>query len=761
MKINLPVLVLKGIVLLPNNEIKIEFNNDVSRNIVDVSEMFHDNKVLIVSQENILEEKINIDDLPKIGIIGQIKNKIILPNSKVRITINGIARATVLKYLSHHSEVLEAIVDEIKSVSENVEAIVFKLKKEFNLYVKTLPYISNYLINKVNMAKDLDILTDLIEPILAIDLNRILEYLKTVDPIKRSEMILEDIYKEKEMFKIENEIDTKVRRTIDTSQKEFILREKIRAIKEELGDDDQELDELLNKINNLKCPENIKKRLKLEYKKLQNLSFASPEVSIIRSYIEFILDIPWNKLTKDNNDLKLAKEKLDENHYGLVDVKTRIIEFLAVKKQTKSLSGKVICFVGPPGVGKTSLAKSIANAMNRKFVKISLGGVNDTAEIIGHRKTYVGAEPGRILREIKKSGSMNPVFLIDEIDKLSRSIQGDPASALLEVLDGEQNKNFMDNYLEEEVDLSNVLFIVTANYLDEIPYALRDRLEIVELFGYTDGEKLSIAKKHLLPTLCKENGIQLLTIKDEDILYIIRSYTREAGVRSLNRKIDTIIRKVVTNNLLDDKKIKIINKKVIDEFLKTPYVCFKPKERVGVVNGLAYTMYGGDVLSIEVTFYKGNGKLTLTGSLGEVMKESAYIALSYLKANYKYFNIKYEDLVDNDIHIHVPEGAVPKDGPSAGITLTTALVSAFTNKTIKSDIAMTGEMTLRGDILPIGGLKEKSIGACRSNIKKVFVPDDNKKDVKNIPKEITDKLVYVFVKDYKEMKKYLFSETNI
>lgn len=760
MKTNLPVLILKGMVLIPNSQIRIEFDNDSSKNIIDVSELFHDNHILVVSPTNPLEESLNVKTLPKVGVIASFSNKIILPNGKVRVVITGKNRARVAEYLNHTDEILEAIVMENKIDNTYNEALINKLLKEVEAYIKTVPYATNSLLNQLKNTKNLDKMTDLIATSLSINLDRALEYLSTFDALKRSEMILEDIYKEKETFKIEKEIDTKVKKEIDSTQKEFILREKMRAIKEELGDGTKsnEIETLKGRIDNLDCPDNVKVRLNKEFKKYESLPQASPEVSMTLSYIEYLLDMPWYIKTEDNNDLKKAKEVLEKNHYGLEKVKDRIIEFLAVKKETNKLSGQIICLIGPPGVGKTSLASSIASAINRNFVKISLGGVNDTAEIIGHRKTYVGAEPGRIIKEIKKAKSNNPLFLIDEIDKLSKSIQGDPASALLEVLDSEQNKHFMDNYLEEEFDLSDVLFILTANYIDNIPEALKDRLEIIELSGYTDLEKLSIAKTHLIPNLCEQNGLKKFNITDETILYIIRNYTKESGVRDLKRKLDTIIRKIVTEKVLDDVQIKQISLKLIEKYLGIAHIMPKVENKVGVVNGLAYTIYGGDTLSIEANYYEGSGKLTLTGSLGEVMKESAYIALSYLKANYKEFDIKYDDLIKNDIHIHVPEGAVPKDGPSAGIALATALLSTFSDKKIKSDLAMTGELTLRGSVLPIGGLKEKSIGAYRNNIKTIIIPYDNLKDISDVPKEVRETINYIAIKNYEEIIKYIYED---
>jgi ATP-dependent Lon protease len=616
----------------------------------------------------------------------------------------------------------------------------------------------------ISNVNDLSKMTDIIAPHLPINNKRLQEYLDNFDPISRTGMILEDIYNEIEMYNIEKDIELKVRKEIDNNQKEYLLREKIKVIKEELGDvafKDDEIDKLRDKINSLNAPSKIIERLNLELKRYESLSQSSPEINVIRNYIDWLLDLPWNYITEDNNDLKKVRDILDQSHYGLDKVKTRIIEYLAVKQMSNDLRSPIICLVGPPGVGKTSLAFSIANAMNRNFVKISVGGVNDEAEIIGHRRTYLGSSPGRIIQSLKKAKSSNPVFLIDEIDKMTKDFKGDPASCLLEILDPEQNKYFSDNYIEEEYDLSKVLFIATANYIDDIPEALRDRLEIIQLSGYTEFEKLDIAKKHLIPKICKEHGLELnkISIKDNTILKIIRNYTKEAGVRELERQLASIVRKIVAEIIVDKKDDEQyqINNKNIELYLGKPKYHFNLllATKVGVVNGLAYTYFGGDTLPIEVNYYQGNGNLVLTGSLGDVMKESAHIALSYIKSNYQDFHIDYDKLVKNDIHIHVPEGAIPKDGPSAGITLATALISAFTDKKIPATLAMTGEITLRGNVLPIGGLKEKSIGAHRNGIKKIIIPYDNLSDLDEIPKEIKSSIEYIPVKHYKEVIKVI------
>lgn len=769
-KKNLPVIVLKGIFLLPNNDIKLEFEDENSRNIIEESILFHDSYILVVTQMNVLEEHIDMKELPKMGIVAKISHKLELPNGKMRIILNGRYRASVKQYLNTNKveDTLESIVMRIEHEEMGLkEERVYehKLKREIDNYIKTLPYVSNSIVSSLENIETLDQLTDIIVPYLQITSKRYEEYLYEISPKKRMEMILSDIYNEMETFFLENQIDNKVKKSIDENQKTFLLHEKIKAIKEELGEvsiKDDEVDTLRHKIEMLKSPDKVKDKLYAELSRYETLTLASPELNIVRSYIDCLLALPWNEYTLDNDDLFDVRKKLDDSHNGLDAVKTRIIEFLAVKQMTNSLRGPIICLVGPPGVGKTSLAFSIASAIHRNFVKISVGGVNDESELIGHRRTYLGANPGRIIQSLKKAKSSNPVFLIDEIDKMTKNYKGDPASVLLEILDPEQNHLFSDNYVEEEYDLSKVLFIATANYIEDIPEALKDRLEIVELSGYTEYEKVDIARNHLLPKICKEHGVNSngIIMKDNVIIKVIREYTKEAGVRELERQLATIIRKIVAS-IVESHVIMnkyIVDSKKVEMYLGRPKYVWDSESvsGIGVVNGLAYTSYGGDILPIEVTYFKGNGNLILTGSMGEVMKESATIALDYIKSNYHKLNIDYDKLIENDIHIHVPEGAVPKEGPSAGVALTTALISAFTGKKVKKDIAMTGEITLRGKILPVGGLKEKSIGAIRSGIKKIIIPEKNKNDINDFPIELQNQIDFIYVKDYNEITRILW-----
>lgn len=767
-KTNLPVIILKGIVLLPNNDIRLEFNSTDNKNIIDVSELFHDNEILVVSTK----DKLEINKLPKIGVIAQITHKIELPNGKTRVIITGKKRAKIHEYLNLNNsmEVLESITSNI--IEQQLEpseekTLINKLYNEIETTVKYIPTMSNSVLSLIANSTNLSKMTDTIAPFLPINNDRLNEYLLETNKKKRAEYILEDLYKEKALYEIDKKIEANVKKTLDNNQKEIILKEKIKNIKKELGENNyiDDAEKLKERLLKLKAPKNIKKRIEQEINKYESLTSFSPETSITKNYIEWMLNIPWKTETIDNDNLVEVKKTLDESHHALEHVKNRIIEYLAVKQMTQELRGPIICLVGPPGVGKTSLAFSIAKAMNRKFVKVSVGGVNDEAEIIGHRKTYIGANPGRIISSMKKAESINPVFLIDEIDKMTKDIKGDPASALLDVFDPEQNKYFVDNYLEEEYDLSKIMFITTANNIENIPLALRDRLEIVEISGYTEYEKLDICKTHMIKKILKEHGLEenIIEFEEEAILNIIRHYTKEAGIRELERQLSTIIRKIVTSIVM--KEIKQTNIKIKKENIKQylgnekfHYIYKNKTSQIGVVNGLAYTSYGGDVLPIEVNFYKGKGELVLTGSLGEVMIESAKIALSYIKSTCKKLKINYNDIIENDIHIHVPEGAIPKDGPSAGIALTTALISALSNKKVATDIAMTGEITLRGNVLAIGGLKEKSIGAYRNNIRKIFIPYDNISNLDDIPKEIKEKIEYIPVKNYEEILLSIFKE---
>ncbi len=772
-KNSLPVILLRGIVVLPYAELKMDLIDELDTRIIDLANASHEGLVLLVSPDNYMEERIEVNKLPKLGVIGKVSKKTILPNGGVRVTIEGKKRTKIDKYFPYENEteVFAGLVSQPTRYAidkEDEEALVRKVKSDLELYVGTVPYASNSVLAQVSDVNAISKLVDVVANFMPLTYERKNEYLKTINPHTRVMMLLEDIQKELDVFEIERKIDSELKKGLDKSQKEFILREKIRIIKEELGDvssKDDDASEIREKINRLKAPKNVIKKLEKELKKYESTPSASPEVGIIRNYIDVLINLPWNTYTKDNTNLKKVKQELAATHYGLEDIKERIVEYLAVKARSVSKRAPIICLVGPPGVGKTSLARSIATAMSRKFVKISVGGVNDPAEIVGHRRTYMGANPGRIINALKKCKSSNPVFLIDEVDKMTKDIKGDPASSLLEVLDPEQNDKFYDNYVEEPYDLSKVMFILTANYLDKIPEELRDRLEIVTLSSYTEYEKLFIAKEHLIKLACEEYGLNNneISFSDEVILSIIRKYTKEAGVRELERMINKIIRKCVKLMLEEQKdtiSIKITDKKV-EEFLGKPRYDSNEvlaNDLPGIVNGMAYTSYGGDVLPIEVVSYPSKDTVKLTGNLGKIMKESVLIAIGHVKSHAKDYKVDVTKLENACLHVNAIQAAIEKDGPSAGTALTTAIISLLLNKSVSSDVAMTGEITLTGKILPIGGLKEKAIGVYHAGVKKIFIPKSNARDVDDIPLEIRKDIKIITVENYQEIYDDLFGK---
>ncbi len=763
--VSLPVLVMRGMVLLPNTEVKLEVGRDFSKNAINMAEKFNSNHIFVTSQIDPLVEDIQEEDINEYGVVAIIKMKMKLPNGNYKVILKGIRRGFIDEY-TDMSDIIEANILDNSSYSDfttdNQEvALTRKLIASVNDLVNSNAFTKGDALSQITTRTDLPSLTDILVSFMPMMQIRKQMYIEEPSVSKRVMMLLQDIKDEQEISTLESRIDGELRHKMDKAQKEYYLREKLRVIKEELGDvssKENETDEIREKIESLEMPKQVKEKALAELKRFESMSPASQEGGIIRNYLDWIITIPWSEKTTDNSNLNLALASLDGTHHGLKKVKDRIIEYLAVKEMTNSLKSPILCLVGPPGTGKTSLAKSIAEAIDRKFVKVSLGGVRDEAEIRGHRRTYLGAMPGRIIQGMKKVKVTNPVFLLDELDKMTSDFKGDPASALLEVLDPEQNAHFSDHYLEEEYDLSDVMFIATANYLNQIPAALRDRLEIIQLSGYTEIEKLNIAKVHLIERSITEHGLKKSHLKISDSAYykIIRNYTREAGVRQLGRHISTIARKTVTKILKDDiKKVSVTNKNV-GEFLGKELYSYGNKEgkdQIGVATGLAYTQFGGDILPIEVTFYPGKGRVVLTGKLGDVMKESAQIALSYIKSNHKKFGVDLKLIQENDIHVHVPEGAVPKDGPSAGITLATAMISALTNKPVRKDVGMTGEITLRGLVLPIGGLKEKSLSAHRSGLTTIIIPRENEKDIEDIPQEVRDMIEFVPVKNYSEVLK--------
>ena len=765
---NLPVLLLRSSILFPYNEIRLEITTTKDKLILETSYKYYDQQVLLLNLDDPLEENPNIDDLPTIGVVGKIKSKLSLANGNERVVISGLERVQIINYIENDYGYLDSFVislprEEIEELKQTaLRRILFK---ELNTYIDSASLMSNSVIGRISGVEDIGKLTDIVCSELPISYEKKLKYLRQIKPSKRMNLLLEELQREIETIQLENEIETSLKDKIDASQRDYLLREKIRIMKEELGEftiKDTEANQLRKRIKEKRLPARVRVRLEEELKRYLLSSEASPEVTVIRSYIDWILSLPWYEETKSKYQLEKVEEVLNESHYGLDVVKKRIIEFVSVVEKVKKMESTIICLVGPPGVGKTTLAKSIADSLDKKFVKISVGGISDEAEIVGHRRTYLGANPGKIIQGMKKAKVNNPVFLIDEVDKLEKDYHGDPASSLLEVLDKEQNQHFCDNYIEEEFDLSKVLFILTANDISKIPSALKDRLEIIEISSYTNYDKKEIARKHLIPKLLKEYKIKdnNITIDDDAILKLIEDYTKEAGARELKRKLEEICRKVVTNDIHDE----VITGKNLDTYLGLTKYFHSKNEQItksGIVNALAYTVYGGEILKVSVTSYKGEGNLKVTGNIGKVMKESIEVALSYVRSNAEAFGI--DDLLFQfrDFHVHIEEGAIPKDGPSAGVAVTTALISLLKDKILPYDISMTGEMTLRGSILPIGGLKEKLIAATSNGIKRVFIPTANKTDLEDIPDEVKKNLDLVFVKDYADIYYYLFNIENV
>lgn len=752
--VDLPVICTRGMLVFPGHELSLDVGRTFSLNAMDLAVSQHDSNIVLVSQIHPLEEEINFDMVYHHATLCKITKRIKKDNhGTIKLTVVGEKRVE-LESLYTEGECYYAKVrylEDIHGDPNEETALVRKLTEQMQSMNGASQLLPRELISNITHGLSASELADTIGHYINSDLVEREKILAEPDINKRLLLVLASMQKEKAINEIENSINNRVKKSIDENQKEFYLREKLKAIKEELGDTpngEDEVERFRSMIKDNPYPQNVKDKLTEELARYEMMPSTSPEANVVRTYLDWMTKLPWYEMTEDNQDITKVEKILDEDHFGLKKPKERIVEQLAVKQMTQSLKAPIICLVGPPGVGKTSISKSIARALDRKFVKISLGGVTDESEIRGHRRTYLGSMPGRIIQGMKKAGVMNPVFLLDEIDKMASDYKGDPTSAMLEVLDPEQNSMFSDNYIEEPYDLSQVLFIATANDLGGIPGPLRDRLEIIELSSYTEQEKLMIAKDHLIKKELKNHGLtdEQLAITDDALMYIIRHYTREAGVRQLERLIAAICRKSVLKIL--KKTTDHVNVEVndLEELLgKAPFDHTKkqPKPQVGVVTGLAWTQFGGDILPIEVNHFKGNGKFIVTGQLGDVMKESASIALDYLKAHADKYSLKDIDFDKQDIHIHVPEGAVKKDGPSAGVTLTTAIYSAFTQKPVRDDVAMTGEVTLTGNVLPIGGLKEKSISAHRSGIHTIIIPKDNAKDIDDIPESVRNDLTII------------------
>lgn len=746
----LPLIPLRGISIFPNMIIHFDVGREKSKAAIEAA-MDNQIEIFLSTQKDYEIEEPDFEDIFEIGTICRIKQIIKLPNNVIRVLVEGIDRGRLIS-INNKDEYMESEVERIEEPSnadyEGIEAYVNLLKKSFSKYLNLSGNNRSSIMSIFDTIKNYSELSDVVASYIIIDEDKRQEILQEVDCIKRIEKLLVIIENQIDILNIEKKVGKRLKESIDKSQREYYIREQIRALQEEIGEDDEEKKEITNyenRIKKAKLPKYVRDKAESELNRLKASAGQGSESNVIRTYLDWILDIPWSKSTKDNFNIKEAEEILNNEHYGLDEVKERIVEYLAVKEYTNSLKGPIICLVGPPGVGKTSIAKSIAHATNRKYTRISLGGVRDEAEIRGHRKTYVGAIPGRLAYALKEAKVNNPLILLDEIDKLGSDHRGNVADALLEVLDSEQNNTFRDHYLELDMDLSKVLFITTANSLDTIPRPLLDRMEIIEVSGYTYEEKYHIAKGYLIPKLLKEHKLESneFKISEAALKDIINYYTREAGVRSLERVLGKLIRKSLTEMMKNNKKSISINANRLEKYLGNKIYTFDVKDkedRVGVVKGMAWTAAGGDTLPVESVVMKGTGKLTLTGQLGDVMQESARIAFGFVRANASKYGIDEDFYKTTDIHIHFPEGAIKKDGPSAGVTIITSIVSALTNKKVRNNVAMTGEVTLTGRVLAIGGLKEKSIAAFRAGIDTIIIPRENEKDINKIPDVVRNKL---------------------
>lgn len=766
----IPLLPLRGILVFPSMVLHLDIGREKSITALEKA-MMEDQMIFLAAQKKVGLSEPEPEDIYEVGTLVKVNQMLKLPNGTIRVLVEGIHRGEIVRFI----DTKEAFVVEIKQLDDihgeinEEEALMRSLLEQFEQYIKLSRKITHETFATVSDIDEPGRLADIITSHLSLKIKDKQDLLEIQNVQKRLQSLINIISNEKKVLDLEKKIGQRVKNSMEKTQKEYYLREQLKAIQKELGEKDDktgEVGELKEKIEQSDMPEHIMVVALKELNRYEKVPQSSAESSIIRNYLEWLLALPWTNKSQDTIEIDHAEKILDEDHYGLEKVKERILEYLAVQKLTKSTKGPILCLVGPPGVGKTSLAKSIARSINRNFVRISLGGVRDEAEIRGHRRTYIGAMPGRIIQGMKKAETINPVFLLDEIDKMSNDFRGDPSSAMLEVLDPEQNSNFSDHFIEETYDLSSVLFVATANYVNNIPGPLLDRMELISIAGYTEVEKLHIAKEHLLGKQLKENGLKKgnMQIRDDALLKLIRMYTREAGVRGLERQIATLCRKAAKIIISNTKKRVIITENNLEELLGNTlykYGLMEQEDQVGAATGLAYTAAGGDILSIEVSHYPGKGKLILTGKLGDVMKESAQAAFSYIRSRAEELNIDPDFHEKYDIHIHVPEGAVPKDGPSAGITMATALVSALTGRAVKKEVGMTGEITLRGRVLPIGGLKEKSLSAHRSGITTIIIPAENEKNIEDIPESVRSELTFIPVNHLDEVLKHaLVGENN-
>lgn len=767
-KNNLPVILLKGLVLLPQGDARIELNNDISKKVIEISKLYHNNEVLIATPINDLEESPDTGDLPKVGVIAKITSRIDLPNGNTRIVLSGEKRVKVLSYVNYSNEtdVLESIFvtyrdEDYNEIEET--ALLRKLIGELDKYIGANPYISNSILNTIKGITDLDKLTDKIANFLPLTLEKKISLMVDMSRISRTKKLITEINIELAVLELENKIEVEFRKNLDQTQKELILKEKIKIIKQELGEKDSKTEYIENikeKLKSGNIPYNIVTRIKSELSRYEITPEISPEIGVIRNYLDYLIKIPWGIHTKDEENLVTIEKALNASHYGLTEIKKRIIEYIAVKESSKNENPPIICLIGPPGVGKTSLASSIAHALKKNFAKISLGGINDPAELLGHRKTYIGSCPGKIINALIKTKSMNSLILLDEIDKVSDSYKGDTSSSLLDILDSSQNKMFVDNFIEEEINLSKITWVITANDKNTIPNVLLDRLEIIEISSYIKPEKIEIAKNYLVPSALKKVGLKKqIEFSDEIIGNIIDNYTKESGVRELDRLINKIIRKIITESKLKNQKInyKKLETKDLKNYLKNEkYTTREKNENIpGYMVGLAYTPYGGETLELEVTSYKGENKFITTGSLGKILEESIKISLSYIKSQEEYFNIK-EDDINKTFHLNFRETATPKEGPSAGTLITTCILSHIKKLKIPKNISMTGEITLLGEILPVGGIREKIMIAIRENIDIIYISVYNKQEIDELDEYLKNKITIKTVKNYKEIYKDLF-----
>lgn len=763
---NLPVLLLKKLVLFPYQEVRLELNIELSKKIIDIAINSYNSKILVICPSNTLEINPSATDLPEIGVIAKIKSSLELPNGNYRVTITGITRVVVKNYKNFESipEILEAKVKRtyIDNSNKTEEAAILRtLKAAIDNYMQANPSASNSVVNTITNIDDLDMLTDIITNYMQFDYHKKIYYMNEFDYVARANRLIKDINLELEVINIETKIDDEIRETFDKEQRDYILKQKISKLNEELGinaDKQTELSLYNELIDNLSISKRIKDKFKEEVKKYSYTSESNPDSSVIRNYLDTVLNLPWEKESKDEEDIQKIKKSLDKEHYGLIEAKQRIIEYIAIKKNNPEINAPIICLIGPPGVGKTTLGISISKALNREFAKISVGGLNDATELTGHKRTYLGSSPGKIMQSIKKCGTKNPVILIDEVDKIVNDFKGDPSAVLLDILDQSQNNMFIDNYIEEPFNLSKTLFILTANDINQIPPALKDRLEIIELSSYTEFEKMDIAKKHIIPKIVSEYKIKKIKITDDDLLYIINSYTAESGVRELTRVLERIYR----STIISEKQIKSITKSLIRDCLgpeKYDY-SLNRTNHPGSVSTLGVTPYGGTIISIESILIKGSGNILLTGNVKDSIKESSEIAYSYIKSNHKDFKIKDNIFTDFDIHINALNYSIKKDGTSGGIAFATSILSLLLNIEVDNKIGFTGEITLHGDIYKVGGIKEKLIGAYNNGFKKVFIPKENKNDLEKVPNEVLDNLEIICVSNYNDIYNTLFKKSN-